>query len=444
MPSSRNKRNLERSIDHLPAAPAYWVAYSGGIDSHVLLHLLSERRDTLPGKLGAVHVDHQIQQQSGDWAIHCRAVCEELDVPFHTLHVRGTAAPGESPEAAARAARYRGLAEWLPAETLLLTAQHQDDQAETLLLQLLRGAGPRGLAAMPARLPLGKGWLLRPLLAVARRDIEAYAHAAQLRWVEDPTNTDLRYDRNLLRQRLLPELQQRWPGVATVLARVAAHQADQVEIAGALAELDYSTCCDLRPGCLNATALAALSPARQRNVLRHWVELGGLPVPSQVVVERILTEVLAGRVDASPLVSWPGGELRRYRNRLFVMPPLPAHDPAQCQIWHPPQPLCLNGAGGVLSAHSISGAGWAMPAAGACIEVRFRRGGEILQPAGRGHHHRLGRLFQEWGVPPWERDRVPLVYVDGELAAVAGWCVAEPFSAQSGQSSYAIKWHRNG
>jgi tRNA(Ile)-lysidine synthase len=296
---------------------------------------------------------------------------------------------------------------------------------------------------MPARMPLGKGWLARPLLAVARRDIEAYAHAMHLCWVEDPSNTDLRYDRNLLRQRLLPELQQRWPGVAAVLARAAAHQADQLEIATALAGIDYSACRDPRPDCLDATALSTLPAARQRNLLRYWVELNRRPVPSRAVVERMRTEVLACREDGCPLVQWPGAELRRYRHRLFIMSPLSIHDPAQRVIWHPPQPLSLDSAGGMLSAQPVTANGWRIPDSAARVEVRFRRGGETLQPAGRSHHHRLGHLFQEWGVPPWERDRIPLVHVDGQLAAVAGRCVAAPFAVREGQSGYALQWRRN-
>ncbi|MDT8387625.1 MAG: tRNA lysidine(34) synthetase TilS [Thiogranum sp.] len=443
MPSSRSKRDLQCSLDDLPAASAYWVAYSGGIDSHVLLHLLAERRDRLPGPLSAVHVDHRIQQQSGDWAIHCRAVCTELDVPFHLLTVSGSAGSGESPEAAARNARYRGLAEWLPNGAVLLTAQHRDDQAETLLLQLLRGAGPAGLAAMPARVQLGCGWLVRPWLSVPRSDIESYAHAERLRWVEDPSNTDLRYDRNLLRQRILPELRQRWPGMAGVLARAAAHQADQVEIAAALADSDYASCRDARRDCLNVTALTALSVARQRNLLRYWIKSNDLPVPSQVVLERVRCEVPGCRQDASPLVRWPGAELRRYRTRLFIMPPLSVQDRTERIAWQPPQSLHLESVDGELSVQPVVGQGWRMPDAGAAIEVRFRQGGETLRPAGRAHHQRLGHLFQDWGVPPWERDRVPLVYVDDKLAAVAGHCVTESFAACAGEPGYLLQWHRN-
>ena len=429
-------------LGQLPAASRYWVAYSGGVDSHVLLHLLAGARERLPGLLGAVHVDHQIQPQSGDWQLHCRAVCEELGLPFHFLRVDGRARPGESPEAAARAARYRALADWLPEEELLLTAQHLDDQAETLLLQLFRGAGPRGLAAMPAQAPLGRGRLLRPLLGVRRKTILDYARDHGLHWVEDPSNTDLRYHRNLLRRNILPQLRQHWPGLARVLARAAAHQADQLELADALGEEDLRRCRSERPDCLSLSALAGLSPARQRNLVRYWIQQQGLPLPPQVVLQRVAGELLDSRVDARPLVHWPGAELRRHDDRLYLMPPLPAHDSSLRLDWNLDEPLVLESAGGVLSPRRSRGQGLRRPPAGTTIEIRFRRGGEIVQPAGDRHHRPLKKLLQARRIPWWERERLPLLYLDGQLAAVAGLFVCEGFQARADEEGALLHWSR--
>ena len=442
MNSSKNKLSAEHVLKRLPRAPQYWVAFSGGVDSHVLLQLLVESRTQLPGSLAAVHVNHQIQQQSGDWEIHCRSVCEELHIPFHLLRVHGKARAGESPEAAARTARYRALADWLPTHAILITAQHRDDQAETLLLQLLRGAGPRGLAAMPENSALGRGWLLRPFLAISRKAIVGYAREHRLRWIEDPSNTDTRYDRNLLRQRIMPELQQHWPGLSKVLARAATHQADQVELAHALAALDYPACCGSNPACLSVPALHDLSPARQRNLLRYWLEQSGLPLPSRALLERIRTEMLSARQDASPLVHWPGAEVRRFRDGLYSMTPLTPHDPANCYRWDFRKPLRLDQAGGILSATVVTGGGLRVADGAGAMDIRFRQGGETLQPAGRRHHHRLKKLLQEWGVPDWERDRVPLVYRDGTLIAVAGLCVCEDFQAAKEKAGLDLHWSR--
>ena len=440
--SSKSKLTVAHLLKNLPRAPQYWVAFSGGVDSHVLLQLLAEARRQLPGSLAAVHVNHQIQQQSGDWEIHCRSVCEELGIAFHLLRVQGKARSGESPEAAARTARYRALADWLPAGAVLVTAQHQDDQAETLLLQLFRGAGPRGLAAMPENTALGCGRLVRPFLEISREAIVSYARQQRLRWIEDPSNTDTRYDRNLLRQRIMPELQQHWPGLGKVLARAAAHQADQVELAHALAALDYPACCPSNTACLSVSASRNLPPARQRNLLRYWLEQAGLPLPSRVQLERIRGEMLAGRQDASPLVHWPGAEVRRYRDGLYSMTPLPSHDPAQCYRWDFREPLSLDQAGGVLSATAVTGEGLRVAQCAAVVDIRFRQGGETLQPAGQRHHHQLKKLFQEWGVPDWERDRVPLVYSNGTLIAVAGFCVCEGFQATAEQDGLDLQWSR--
>jgi len=440
---SLSKSNLLSAwLADLPEATAYCVAYSGGVDSHVLLHLLANRRETLSAPLSAVHVDHQIQSQSGDWAVHCRAVCEELQLPFETLHVDGRARQGESPEAAARTARYRALADWLPAGALLITAQHQDDQAETLLLQLFRGAGPRGLASMPNLASLGHGHLLRPFLDYPQSDILDYARTHKLRWVEDPTNTDTRYDRNLLRQHLLPQLREHWPGLTHVLARAAGLQADQAELATALAELDLATCGSSElPDRLRIPDLLSLSPARQRNLLRHWIELNGFKPPSLEVLKRVGSEVLSAREDATPLVHWAGAELRRYRQALYLMAPQEKQDPEKRLPWDGNKPLKL--AAGTLMAEPSVGSGLRIEP-GASLEVRFRQGGEVLQPAGRAGHHALKKLFQEWSIPDWERSHVPLIYQHDELVAVAGLCVCEGFTAAPDEQGYQLCWKNLG
>ena len=442
MSSSKSKLPAERILKQLPAASHYWVAFSGGVDSHVLLQWLAERRQQLPAGLGAVHVNHQIQAQSGDWEMHCRAVCAELGVTFHLLRVAGRARRGESPEAAARTARYQALADWLPSNAVLFTAQHQDDQAETLLLQLFRGAGPKGLAAMPEKAALGRGRLLRPFLGVSREAIVSYAQEHRLRWIDDPSNADTRYDRNLLRQRIVPQLRRHWPGLSKVLARAASHQADQIELADAVAAMDYRGCSRSDSACLSIPALLRLSSARQRNLLRYWLEQSGLPLPSRVLLERIRAEMLRGREDASPLVHWPGAEVRRFRDCLYSMVPLPVHDPARVYRWSFREPLRLEQTGGIVSARAVTGGGLRVDDQHEAVDIRFRQGGEILQPAGRRQHHRLKKLLQEWGVPEWERDRIPLLYRGDTLVAVAGCCVCEGFQAMAEQQGLILHWSR--
>jgi tRNA(Ile)-lysidine synthase len=240
----------------------------------------------------------------------------------------------------------------------------------------------------------------------------------------------------------MPDLQQHWPGIARVLARAAAHQADQLELADTLAAMDFGDSGLKDARCLSLASLAELSPARQRNLIRYWIAANGLPLPPQVVLERIRNEMLPSRDDASPLVHWPGAEVRRFRGRLYAMAPLPEPERDVGRRWDLAEPLVLDGAGGLLSAQAVSDGGLRSPVQGSRIEVRFRRGGEMLQPVGRAHHHALKKLFQEWGVPDWERGRVPLLYIDDALAAVAGLCVCEGFQADAAQPGLALQWSR--
>jgi tRNA(Ile)-lysidine synthase len=409
-------RNVLRdSLRRLPPASRYLVAYSGGLDSHVLLHALTALRgEGLPEML-AVHVHHGLSPHADAWTAHCEAVCASLDVPLEVIRVDAGAAAGESPEAAARSARYRALEAVLGAGEGLLTAHHRRDQAETLLLQLLRGAGPAGLAAMPRWQPLGAGWHGRPLLDADRGQLEDYARTHGLRWVEDDSNLDTRFDRNLLRNRVMPILRERWPSLDETLSRVAVHQAEALGLLGDLARDDMEALRGEVTGTLSVAALGALRPARVRNALRFWLMEKGLPLPSRVRLQSVLDDVLTAGPDSTPLVAWEGGEIRRYRDALYAMTPRPDHDPHQCFPWDGRSDLPIPSLGLTLTAHGLLDQG-VTPEAHESYMVTFRKGGESLRV--RGQTRELKKLMQERGVPPWERDRVPLVYRGEELVAV--------------------------
>ena len=427
-----------------PEAPCYWVAYSGGLDSHVLLHVLGSVRDELGARIGAVHVNHGLQAEAGQWEAHCRQVCADLDIDYVSLQVDARAMSGESPEAAARVARYQALADWLPAGHGLLTAQHQDDQAETLLLQLLRGSGVNGLAAMPATTGLGNGWHLRPLLAFTRNSLHDYALRHELHWVEDPSNADTAYDRNFLRQRILPVLQERWPAMSANLSRSAVHCAEAADLIEALGKQDLRGVAGQQCNSLSLKRLVALPVMQQRNVLRLWIrETAGMP-PSTAVLARIQNDILSSRPDAEPCVRWGQHEVRRYRDDLFLLPQSREPDRNQVVDWEMTEPLRLPDAGGVLSVSQQTGQGIRKTAiADAGVRVTWRHGGERCHPAGRGHHHSLKKLFQEQGIPPWERAHIPLIYIGDRLAAVAGLWVCEPFQAGPQESGLLINWERH-
>jgi tRNA(Ile)-lysidine synthase len=414
----------------------YFVAYSGGLDSHVLLHALSRLRGEIGAELRAVHVNHGLHEQANRWVEHCRAVCEGLDIPLVVCEVDASPQAGESGEAAARRARYAAIGRLLEEGDALLSAHHCDDQAETFLLQALRGGGVHGQAAMPAVMGLGRGLLLRPLLDFTREQLHAYGERNRLQWVDDPSNSDTGFDRNYLRHEVMPALRARWPAAVRTLARAAGHAADAARLADALARSDLEAVQGNEPSVLSVADLIRLPPARRDNVLRYWLRGLSLPAPSTAHLQRIAEDLLPAPEDAAPCVDWPGAEVRRFRDRLQAMAPLPPHDRHQRIRWQPARALELPG--GTLVASRKPGEG--MRFSGSELEVRFRSGGERIVPHGREGSRSLKKLFQEWGVPPWLRDRIPLIYRDGELAAVAGYCVAASHTVSGEESGLVFSW----
>lgn len=421
------------------------VGYSGGLDSHVLLHLLAMHRHAQPQRtLTAIYVNHGLQHAATAWGEHCRYICQQLDVPFRILSVKAQAAPGESPEAAARQARYAALAAELRPDAALLTAHHRDDQAETLLLQLLRGAGPHGLAAMPTVAPLGQGWLLRPLLEVDRAELLSYAQAQQLHWVDDASNADPGFDRNYLRHRIMPLLRERWPATNRVLARSANRCAEVANWLDAEADADLARAAAAQLDGLHLPALRLLSEPRQRNLLRRWLRKLGLPVPDARQLHHILHDALTAGRDRQPCIRWPGGEVRRYRDTLYALPPLMLHDARQVFAWqaiaNDYPPLELPGLG-TLRLQATVGAGLHCELmASETLTVGFRQGGERFRPVGRAHSQELKKLLQDAGIPPWQRDRLPLLFLGSEekrqLLAVVGLGIAADHAATSDQPGW--------
>ncbi len=427
--------------------PRLWVAYSGGCDSHVLLHACAQLRAECGLTLSAIHVDHGLHSDSSAWARHCRRVCRVLGVEYHEQQVQIERRPGESLEALARSARKRIFAGCLGPDDWLATAQHRDDQAETLLLALLRGSGIHGLAAMPARAALGAGTLIRPLLDFAQADLRAYAQAYQLRWIEDPSNQDLNFDRNLLRHQVMPVLRQRWPSAPTTIARSAAHCAEAAALIDTLADEQLPTLTGSRLGTLSAARLITLAPERARAVLRRWLAWQGFRAPNRQRLARILSEVLSARADAQPLVAWDGCELRRYRDDLFALAPLPLRPEAELG-WDGRQPLQLPMGLGTLRLEADDSARpaghWAscqaLPYAPS-MTVRFGLPGLYCRQPNRPSRT-LKNLFQQSDVPAWLRPYVPLLLDrQGDLLAVAGVasCGCDGAPTQ-GQRMLQLRW----
>ncbi len=438
-PSGKTLLQLIRSWQ---PATAMRVAFSGGVDSTVLLHLLAGLRSQLPGPLSAFHVNHNLHGQSQSWDSHCRAVCEQWGMGYESFNVDARPIPGRSPEDWARQLRYASLENNLALGELLVTAHHQDDQMETMLLQLFRGAGPAGLAGMPAWRTFGAGAHGRPLLGWSRSEIKRYASEHNLPWVEDHTNADTGFDRNFVRAELLPALQSRWSGVGATLSRAAELQAEASTVLREVAELDLAACRGASPQRLRLVELGRLSWPRQANVLRHWLASLSLPAPAHVHVQEMRLQLLESRPDSAPKVTWPGAEVRRFADELWAGPPLPARDAREQVPWCLREPCQL--VHGQLQARAVVGAGMRRSAlSDDLVEVRFRSGGEAILPMGDRHHRLLKKLLQQANIPPWMRARLPLLFLGDHLVAVADLWLDAGVAAAASEPGWEIIWRDN-
>ncbi|HEX7814379.1 tRNA lysidine(34) synthetase TilS [Dyella sp.] len=408
---------------------ALCVAFSGGPDSTAMLHALAHLPQARARGLRALHVDHGLHGESRSWALQCQAMCIAWDVPFKVLPVSVDRSGGEGLEAAARAARYRALAEPLQPGERLLLGHHRDDQVETVLLKLLRGAGPEGLGGMRAMRPLGAGLLWRPLLNLPRDCLRDYAQQQQLQSIEDPSNEDRRYARNRLRHEVIPLLRAHWPHASDAIlhsARLSRAAAD------ALADQWQASLAVLRDAqtqSLDAARWLALAPALREPLLAHWLHERGCTAPTTAQRAQIEQQIAAreGRV---PCIRWPGTEVHIWRGRLWANPPVPDVAADWHTTWHG-QPLPLP-AGGSLSLT-------APVALSPALTIRLRQGGEHLRPAGHAHTRELRDLFQQGAIPPWQRPGCPLIYRDDQLIAVADrWFSAEGETFFRGLGSWPV------
>ena len=429
-------------LEQFPAARRWVVAYSGGLDSHVLLHLCARLRAAHPGvpPVVALHVNHGVQQQADAWAAHCATVSGGLGIPFFARPAQLAPTDAARPsEAALRAARYRAFAQFCADDDLLLLAHHRDDQVETVLLRLLRGAGVAGLAGMPREPACGRARLCRPLLETGRARLRAYAEAQGLRWIEDPSNECPDYDRNYLRLEVLPLLAARWPGATASVARAARSLAQAAAICAERADEDLRECAGrdrFGQAVLDLVPWRALGPARATGALRAWLARHGAGWPDAQALATLEHEVIGARRDAQPRVVLGAVEVRRYRERLYVLPRGAGGEaaPAGGAI-APDAELCLPGVGRILLRSGCEGG--VRP--GREYRIGFGAPGWHCRPAGRPGKT-LKQLAQEHGVPPWLRARLPLLYVDGELAAVADLCVCEGFAARPGTAALRLQW----
>ena len=400
--------------------PRVLVAFSGGLDSTVLAHSLASQRGKL-SSLRLVHVDHGLQAASVDFRKHCVRQARAWGVPLVSLEAKVSQTRGESLEAAARDARYAQFAQVLAPQEILVTAQHRDDQVETLLLQLFRGAGVAGLSAMPSKAKFARGQIVRPMLDLSRGVLEAYARSRKLSWIEDPSNATTRFSRNFLRHEVLPKLRGRWPGLDESIARSATHMAEAATLLDVVARRDLTQAVD--GDGLRVSALRALPASRRRNALRAFIARAGVELPSTAKMMEIAGSLLVARADAQPEVNWRGCVMRRRAGRLELQvisensPETRLETVLKSWHWNQEREFIVNGAGDSIALVDDARGPLDLDKLPTRIDVRPRQGGEKLRPGAKARMQSLKKLLQGARMPVEQRARLPLLFAGDHLIA---------------------------
>jgi tRNA(Ile)-lysidine synthase len=421
--------------------PRIVLAFSGGVDSTLLAHLLVKQRRKLGG-LRLLHVDHGLQPASAEWSRHCARMARAWRVPFVSLRATIERRKGESPEAAARDARYALLASAMQTGEVLVTAQHRDDQAETLLLQLFRGAGVSGLASMPGIAAFDPGFIARPMLPWSRAGIEILARKARLRWIEDPSNADTRYSRNFVRRQLMPLIREHWPGADKALARSALHMAEAARLLSERAAQDLAGLAD--GAGLSVSALRALPLARRRNALRGFIARAGAEMPEASRLQEMSGPLLEARADAQPEVRWSNVRLTRSAGRLDLHKAQEARNEfvAKSWHWHDDRRLVLVRDATLALVDDVSGP-IDLARLPRVLELRARSGGEGLRLSDKARMQTLKALLQKARIPVRERAQLPLLFHGDRLIAVADrWIDASIAATVKSRRRARLQWRR--
>ncbi len=419
------------------------VAYSGGGDSTLLLHLTNQLRQTVGFRLTALHVDHGIAYESGEWASHCQSFCDSRGIDFRSTCLDLGNSDKRVSEAEARSHRYVWFEEQMDRDDILLTAHHQDDQVVTFLLNLMRGAGVRGLAGIQAIREFGGGWLLRPLLDFSKSYIVWHANDWELEYLSDPANFDPAYDRNYMEHDVLPAFSQRWAGAADQISLAIDHFTESRQLIDALARTDLEVC--QTEGCgylsigsqLDATELKRLDKARQINLIRYWTRQSVQSEPGRRALDEFIYKALQCDKDFFELC-WSNHCIYLYQNMLYLTQSARRAALQNSVEWDLKSPLELRNAELKLVPKTVTGTGLSMEKLTGSVSVRFRTGSERITLPGREHSSSLKKLFQQDLIPPWERSRLPMIYCQNELAAVVPWIVSDRFKAEPEEPGIVI------
>ena len=448
---------VQSALKNIPFSDDYFVAFSGGLDSSILLELahryLTEYRQS---KVTAIHVHHGLSAHADHWLSHCEQVCQRLNIQLIATRV-ALSSNKKGLEEAARAARYTVFEQVLPDDAVLLQGHHQNDQAETVLLRLMRGAGVAGIASIPLTRTLNAALINRPFLNIPKSTLLQLAQSLGLSWVEDDSNESRDFDRNFIRHEIIPLLESRWGGAVGRLSVSANHCRESTELEDALAQIDLNAVLhgDFKPA-LSIDALSVLSKNRQINVVRYWMRTQQMGFPGEKKFRRIWSEVLTARDDSMPVIEWSLGAVRRYRNALFLVSKreqeLQTHFSAEQVILVDNFDFRQAFAGRFYSLARAEQGGCVKSAETLCVRVpskgekvtlRFRQGGELFKPVGRAHHRPLKKWLHDCFISPWLRDSVPLLYYNECLIAVGNYLVADGAQQVPGDCNLSIGWEKS-
>lgn len=428
----------ESSLASSPASKLL-LALSGGLDSSVLLHLLVSLKPILRFELHALHVHHGLSPNADAWAALCMEQCQSLDVPIRVVQVNVDQSSKLGIEAEARQMRYQALFdERLSIQAdFVVTAHHQDDQAETFILQLMRGAGVKGLSSM-AEVDRIRS-LIRPLLRVSRQALYDYAIQNELQWCDDESNDNTQYERNFVRHDVMPILQARYPSVKSVLSRTASHLAEANALLNTLAEIDAQTLVENDSVCLQG--LSQLSNSRAKNLLRWWFAQHYLSMPTSDHLAEMLQQLLNAKPDAELSIKIQHYTLRRYQQRAYLSIEQ-INEPFDL-VWNGENELMVPN-GGKLIFRQVEGAGLALKFGMTRLRITNRSGGERFKPDVLRPTRTLKHLLQAANIPPWQRDHLPLIYWQDTLACVPSVGVAHELRASKNELGLDITWQALG
>ena len=429
---------IERQIK--PLLPnKFCIAFSGGMDSTVLLHVMKNIIDE-KSQIRAIHINHNIVDNSKVWTKTCKSICKNFGIDIEIISLEVTH-NGYGLEAAARDERYKKLKEKLYENEYLLTAHHEEDQMETVFLRMARGTGLDGLQGINEKYSFGEGIIFRPMLEVSKTSVMDYAKEHQLKWVEDSSNQDTHFDRNFLRKKIIPQFRERWPSIASSVSRLSQLSAQNIKILNQIAEEDIGPIANMNE--LPLAKLLDKSFERANNMLRYIILANGMSIPSMKTLQDGLKEMLDPETDKS-VIAWKDYCIRKYKNHLYFLSNSDL-EPNKVDVkipWEIGKTVNLGENIGTIEATFIHGDGLSIEKCKNKLTISYRQGGELIKPIGHRINKSLKNLFQENQILPWMRDKIPLIYYQDELVSVADLWFNQNYVASQNEAGFVVNWHK--